>query len=147
MIASTRPRVNREPAEKFYLTVRETAQLLGISESTLRNLAKAGHLTPNRIGAGSIRYSRDSLNQFIEANQSGHAPPLGTDHVALPLLGIPDAARFLSISVRKLFDLTQCGAIASLRVGQGRRSPRVLYSVASLNHYVALGGERITPTN
>lgn len=136
MIDRSRSIFNREPiADKRFFTSREIARILGVSESTLRNLAKSGHITPNRIGAGSIRYSRDSLNHFIEANQRGNGPPLGTDYVACPFLKIPDAARYLSVSVRKLHDLTKSRLIASIRIGRGRKNPRVLYSAASLEHY------------
>lgn len=49
---------------------REAAEILSLSEQTVRRLTKAGRLRPVRIGA-AVRYRDADLEEFIEANTTG----------------------------------------------------------------------------
>lgn len=147
MLGQSKSIVNREPAGKPLLTARQAAQLLGISPRLLWGLTQSGEIASVRIGTGRkrpiVRYSRDSLNQFIATKTHGGGPTPGTDHTESPLLTAPEAARLLSVSVRTLWKLTDSGEVGAVRIGFGQSKPRVLYSLASLRHYVARWGRLI----
>jgi excisionase family DNA binding protein len=66
-----------EPVVKPFLTIAETASLLRISQSTIRNAINSGRLRAFRFGAGrgAIRISPTDLGDFAAACASGRRPP------------------------------------------------------------------------
>ena len=66
--------MNRTPvepvAEILLVSPREAARVLNISERSLHTWTKAGMIPVVRIGK-SVRYSLDSLKEFIEKAEKG----------------------------------------------------------------------------
>ena len=48
------------------LSVKEVAQILGVSNQTVRNYINSGKLEAVRINQRVIRISKEKLNEFIE---------------------------------------------------------------------------------
>lgn len=60
------------PQFKEVLNVRETAQLLGVHENTVRNLVAKGQLTPTEIPGSTVnRFARKDVMKFMNKNSSG----------------------------------------------------------------------------
>lgn len=54
-------------SERLIITIREAAELLGLSESTVYRLARENRIPVVRIGA-SVRVNRRHLEAWIEAH-------------------------------------------------------------------------------
>lgn len=59
------PKTNKEIQQRPVLTVRETADYLGISESLIWKQIKEGNLRPVRIG-DRVMFARTYLDRFCE---------------------------------------------------------------------------------
>jgi excisionase family DNA binding protein len=57
---------NSRPVETLLLTPKQASESLQISERQLWRLEKAGELRSTRIGKRVVRFSRDSLQEFID---------------------------------------------------------------------------------
>jgi len=55
-----------------YLRIRQVAEMLGLSTSTLYGLCVSGALPYVRTTANSIRISLDDLHAFVDARKAGH---------------------------------------------------------------------------
>jgi len=76
-MATTLPR-RRKAAPKPPVTVerslynkREAAAILGISTRTFERIVSGGEIQPIKLTAGSLRYKRSDLEQYIESCQYG----------------------------------------------------------------------------
>lgn len=68
------PRVP-EPSEGDLLTVVEVAQFLSVSVSTVRKWCAGGQIPHGRL-AGSIRFDREQLQEWVDARwHSSSTPP------------------------------------------------------------------------
>ena len=56
-------------ADQLFLTVKDVAQRLQLSEKTVRRLIDAGELPFNRIRS-AIRIAEEDLNQFLKLTRS-----------------------------------------------------------------------------
>lgn len=54
---------------KFY-SVKEVAEMFGVSDNTIRNLCDAGDLESIRIGA-QYRISEENIKKYINQNKKG----------------------------------------------------------------------------
>ena len=54
---------------KFY-SVKEVAEMFGVSDNTIRNLCDSGELESIRIGA-QYRISEENLKKYINQNKKG----------------------------------------------------------------------------
>lgn len=64
--------MDKLPALKDVLNVRETAQLLGVHENTVRNLVSKGQLTPTEVPGSAVnRFARTEVMRFL--NKGLHA--------------------------------------------------------------------------
>ncbi len=63
------------PARFPLLTEAEAAQVIGLSERTLRSLRKEGRITYVRKSPGRIAYRADDLAEYIEASVRRETPP------------------------------------------------------------------------
>jgi len=60
-------RSSHAPAFDEYLTVKQAAQLLGVSPDTLRNWDRAGKFTPSRHPINGYRlYRRSDLDRLLQ---------------------------------------------------------------------------------
>ncbi len=66
------------------LTLTETASLVGLSPSEVRNRAHKGEITYINFGPRSMRFSRADVEDFIAAHRRGPGPHLA---VVQPLHG------------------------------------------------------------
>lgn len=60
---------HQSPADARFLTIREAADLLRVSQSTIRNAIQSGQLAAHRFGlrGGSIRITLAALNAYVAA--------------------------------------------------------------------------------
>jgi len=58
----------KEPSE--LLTTKEAAAYLKVTETTIRNYAERGVITPLRIGERNIRFEREDVKAALKAIQS-----------------------------------------------------------------------------
>jgi excisionase family DNA binding protein len=61
---------SESPDTKLLITSKEAAAVLSISERKLFTLTKAGIVPHVRLGRRNIRYTRASLEQFVESQLS-----------------------------------------------------------------------------
>ena len=54
-----------------YIRVREAAELLAVSEQTVRKLAKCCDLESVRIGKRAVRISAESVEAYLRSNAAG----------------------------------------------------------------------------
>ncbi len=59
-------------SERLIITIREAAEMLGLSESTVYRLARENRIPVVRIGS-SVGVNRRQLEAWIEAHTEGHA--------------------------------------------------------------------------
>jgi excisionase family DNA binding protein len=52
-----------------YLSVRELAELLGVSQKTVRGWVYKGLLSPIKAGPRLIRFKRNDVEQWISSNK------------------------------------------------------------------------------
>jgi excisionase family DNA binding protein len=57
----------------MYLTINETAELLQVSEQTVRKYAKWGEIPPPLKIGGSLRWDADELQTYIRNNNQSEA--------------------------------------------------------------------------
>jgi len=72
------PKSRRTPSSKKPVTVerslyskREAAAILGISTRTFERIVSGGDLQPIKLTAGTFRYKRSDLEQYIEKREYG----------------------------------------------------------------------------
>ncbi len=53
--------------EPLWLTTKQVARLLQVSERTLHDIAKAGDLPRVKLGARGLRYRRSDVEKFAES--------------------------------------------------------------------------------
>lgn len=56
-----------QPSARLGLTVSQTASRLGVSISTVRRWADAGHLRGSRTPGGQRRFSPEQLDEFLRS--------------------------------------------------------------------------------
>jgi excisionase family DNA binding protein len=61
------------PAIGDLLTIRQVAEYMGCSETTIRNRAKEGSLKAVRLGPRMIRIRRDDLDAILQPYDAGQA--------------------------------------------------------------------------
>jgi len=59
--------------KKFRMTLRQAAEYLGVSPTTLRKMEKEGELVPFRTPRGHRRYSLEMLEEYVQSNRRSNA--------------------------------------------------------------------------
>lgn len=70
--------ITRNASAKPLLTVREVAQILRLSSACIYTMVASGRLPHLRVGngRGSIRFSHEDLDRFLNSRRAETAPPL-----------------------------------------------------------------------
>lgn len=66
-----RPDPPGQPEADEWLTTQEVAALLGMSDQSVRNLGKSGHLPVYRHGRRIIRYKRAEVEEYLRRQRGG----------------------------------------------------------------------------
>ncbi len=67
--------VSSDDQDKKWLSVNQTAAMLGVSPSTVRNWAAEGKITEHRTQGGHRRFDQDEINEFARAMTHGRGNP------------------------------------------------------------------------
>lgn len=59
--------------KKFRMTLRQAAEYLGVSPTTLRKMDKEAELVPFRTPRGHRRYSLEMLEEYVQSNRRSNA--------------------------------------------------------------------------
>lgn len=112
----------RRGCRRCFLSTREAADLLGVSENTVRNWVDAGKIPSCYIGMGNLLHRRipyRAIYTLLGENRGDLAPPQELDPEGIYTMGF--ACNYLGVSGRYLRELEAQGIIQIRRDSAGRR--------------------------
>lgn len=127
--------------EKKLFTIKETSELVGISESEVIRMIMLKKLAVIRLGK-AIRIREDDLERFLNefagkgSNRGGGESRggIGSGHEEPVLYTAEQVAKILKLSVDNVWNLLKTGRLKGFKVREGRSSWRI--PAESLNDFI-----------
>ncbi|MCE5329420.1 helix-turn-helix domain-containing protein [bacterium] len=108
-------------------TIKEAAELIGISESEIINLIMQKQLTAIRIGK-AVRIKEKDLDKFLDmfvGNQDTKQKDNESKDSGFMLYSAEQVAKILQLSVDNIWNLLKNGKLKGFKIREGRSSWRI----------------------